>query len=149
MHLDVAKLEIPGPADLQGMLGLLLHGMVRNRGEEEPDIVKGNILEIAFRVSQNHTRAVTTSNDVANNHIADRTNGLHRKFRHAGMDFAAAFDVEVKSFSVSPPEPVVEPGLDGQVRKDDIANVAMIEIHESNASIGAGDDAVIDGDLSD
>src|SRR4030095_5999929 len=108
----------------------LLHGMLRNRGKEKADIVEGDILEIAFGMSQDYACAVAASDDVANDHIADRANGLHGEFGHTGMDLAATFDVEVQSFSVPPPEPVVELGLDRQVRQDDITHIPVVKIHE-------------------
>src|SRR5262245_12697501 len=149
MHFDVTKLQISGPTDLQGMLGLLLHGVVRNGGKEQPDAVEGDIFQIALRMSQDDAGAIATSNDVANQHIANRSNGLHRKFRNTRMDLTATLDVEMEGFSVSPPEPVMELGLDGEVRQDHIAYVTVVKIHESNAAVGAGDDTIIHRNFAD
>ena len=68
---------------------------------------------------------------------------------NALADFAPAFDVEMKRIAVAPPEPIVANAFDAQIREHDVAHRAAVEIHESDAAIGTGDDAVVDGDVAD
>src|SRR5271170_4596961 len=55
------------------------------------------------------------------------------------VHFAAALDVEVNRVAISPPEPIEAPGLNGEVRDNDVFHHSSVKHHKGQPTVGVGD----------
>lgn len=117
-------------------------------GHHQAQLVDGDVLERRVGVGVDFVRTVAMRNDIAQQDIAHFADRRLLGFVDVSVNLAAADQVEVDGIAIAPPIPVEAHAVDGQVGEHHVLHQPAVENHEGDAAVGAGDDAVVDGNVA-
>src|SRR5439155_25468025 len=104
-YFHILEHDVSGPAEVQGVLGLII-GSGRVGREEQFDVVQGNSFQPALGMAMKKRRAFRARNDIANGDIADRTRWRFARLDGLLIEFTHSSNAETEGLPVTRPEPI-------------------------------------------
>jgi len=161
---EIGGLHVGTGLDVEGGVGLheaftqtgaTVEGAAGGADAAEADVVEVDVVDFAGCVSAEEEAVGTGAKDVVEEDAADfATVALGGSLGEAPSGILVVADGtgiagDVDGFGLAPPHVTPEAAIDGHIAKGDVGDGALVAVLDAEATVGGGDDAVVEEDVAD